>query len=85
MSTANYGSGWPGLARSQHYTLPVSIPPGQSRYLRLMWTSDLCAEAGGTASTDQVKLLVRVGWITRTEDVGLGQAWAVTGTKQSTC
>jgi hypothetical protein len=76
---------WPGDPQTVRYTLPVSIPPGQSRYVRLIWTSSVCLAQGGSRGTDQLGLLVRVGWLTRTEVVWLGQGWYVAGTKQSTC
>jgi hypothetical protein len=76
---------WPGNPQTVRYSLPVSIPPGQSRYIRLMWTSNSCLAQGGSEGTDQLSLQVRVGWFTRTEVVGLGQGWFVEGTKQSTC
>jgi hypothetical protein len=76
---------WPGDPRTVRYSLPVSIPPGQSRYLRLMWTSNVCLEKGGSEGTDQLDLRVRVGWFTRTEVVWLGQGWYVAGTARSTC
>ena len=76
---------WPGDPQTVSYSLPVSIPPGQSRYIRLMWTSNLCLAEGGSEGTDQLSLRVRVGWLTRTEVVWLGQGWYVAGTKQSTC
>jgi hypothetical protein len=76
---------WPGNPQTVRYTLPVSIPPGQSRYVRLIWTSNVCLADGGSQGTDQLSLRVRVGWLTRTEAVWLGQGWYVAGTKQSTC
>jgi hypothetical protein len=75
----------PGAPHAERYTLPVTIPPGQSRDLRLLWTNFDCLQAGGTAAIDQLALRVRVGWITRTEVISLGQAWAVEGTAQSSC
>jgi hypothetical protein len=49
------------------YALPVSIPPGQSRYLRITWISRGCLSKLNEAGMDSVELRVRVGWITRTE------------------
>ena len=83
--SATDGSHDPAAPHSLRFTLPVSIPPGQSRDLRLLWTNADCLQAGGTAGIDQLKLRVRVGWITRTEVISLGQAWAVEGTAQSAC
>jgi len=78
-------TGWPGDPLTVRYNLPVSIPPGQSRYLRLIWTSNICQLVGGSEGTDQLILRVRVGWLTRSETVLLGQGWFVAGTKQSSC
>ena len=72
-------------ATDQRYALPVSIPPHQSRYLRVLWTNDICMAEGGTQSIDQLTLRVRVGWITRAEVVSLSQAWAIEGTRESAC
>jgi hypothetical protein len=85
LSAAQYAHGDAGDPKTQRYVLPVSIPPGQSRYLRVLWTQGVCMAAGSTQSIDELTLRVRVGWITRTEAVGIGQAWAVEGTRQSTC
>jgi hypothetical protein len=83
--SATDGSHNPAAPHALRFTLPVSIPPGQSRDLRLLWTNDDCLQVGGTAGIDQLNLRVRVGWITRTEVISLGQAWAVEGTAQSSC
>jgi hypothetical protein len=49
------------------YALPVSIPPGQSRYLRITWVSHGCLQKESVSGMDSVELRVRVGWSTRTE------------------
>jgi hypothetical protein len=65
-----------GAVRSLRYTLPMSIPPDQSRYLRWLWTSRHCIRnAGSDTGTDELILRVRVGRITRTEVIQLGQGW----------
>jgi len=76
---------YPGDPTTQHYALPVSIPPGHSRYLRVLWTADICMSKGASQSIDQLTLRVRIGWITRTETINLLQSWAVEGTAQSSC
>jgi hypothetical protein len=48
-------------------SLPVSIPPGQSRNLRITWISHGCLSKLNVAGMDAVELQVRVGWTTRTE------------------
>lgn len=60
---------------SLRYTLPVSIPPKQSRALRMMWTSNGCLPAAGESGIGQLTLRVRVGWITRTQVIQLNQAF----------
>lgn len=61
--------------QSLHYALPVSIPPGQSRDMRVIWTSRGCLEKGAESGTSELTLQVRVGWITRTEVIQLNQGW----------
>jgi hypothetical protein len=85
VSTSADSHGYLGSPTGQRYSLPVSIPPGQSRYLRVTWISIVCNMTGGQTGIDNVRLQVRVGWITRTEDVSLNEDWAVAGTAQSTC
>jgi hypothetical protein len=70
----------PDAAPQDRYTLPVSIPPGQSRFLKVTWTSQhFCVQKGGTFGTTAVILRVRVGWITRTEVITLPTEFALTG------
>ena len=68
-----------GIFREVRFTLPGVIPPGQTRLVRVLWTSDICMAGGGTSAVDTLALRVRVGWFTRTEIIPLDQAWAVTG------
>lgn len=71
----------PDAAPQDHYALPVSIPPGQSRFLRVLWTSqNFCVQKGGTFGAAAVVLRVRVGWITRTETITMPEEFALTGT-----
>jgi hypothetical protein len=74
VSTRGYAHGWPGLPRSDHYSMRGVIPPDSSRILRIMWTSG-CALAG----IDHLVLRVRVGLIQRTEVVSLDGEWALSG------
>jgi hypothetical protein len=73
-----------GAVRSVRFTLPGVIPPGQTRLVRVLWTSNTCS-SGGTSSIDSLALRVRVGWFTRTEIIPLGQAWALTGKSHGPC
>jgi HAAS len=82
VSTLTSPSGTPpDVAQQDRYALPVSIPPGQSRFLRVLWTSqDFCVQKNGTFGATAIVLRVRVGWITRTETIGLPTEFALTGT-----
>jgi len=83
ISTRTFAHGDPGDPRSIQYALPVSIPPGQNRWLRLTWIS-ACEDPIARTGIDHVTLLVRVGWFTRTEVISLNQGWFLSGT-QSKC
>ena len=74
------GGSWSAKTR---WDLPGSIPPHSERLLRILWTSLICNTPGGSTIIQDVGLQVRVGLITRTEDLQLGNAWAITGTSTS--
>jgi hypothetical protein len=57
------------------YALPVSIPPGQSRYLRITWISHGCLTKQNTAGINSVELRVRVGWTIRTEHIQFNEGF----------
>jgi hypothetical protein len=57
------------------YGLPVSIPPGQSRYLRITWISRGCLPEQDIAGMDSVELRVRVSWTTRTEYIQFNEGF----------
>lgn len=61
------------------------IPPHSYRWVRVLWRSAHCYlnAAGGSQGTSDLLLRVRVGWITRTEDVPLGAEYAVAATAAS--
>jgi hypothetical protein len=63
-----------GSPQSIPYALPVSIPPGQSRLLRITWISHGCLR-DAVAGMDSVELRVRIGWTTRTEDINFHQGF----------
>lgn len=70
----------PDAPLEDHYTLPVSIPPDQARFLRVLWTSQhFCVQKGGSFGTAVISLRVRVGWITRTETITMPEEFALTG------
>jgi hypothetical protein len=66
------------------FTLPVSIPPFQSRLVRVLWTSDLCLSPGEGNSIGTLALRVRVGWFTRTEIIPQ-QSWTLIGPSHGRC
>jgi hypothetical protein len=61
------------------------IPPHSYRWVRVLWRSAHCYlnAAGGSQGTSDLLLRVRVGWITRTEDVRLPAEFAVAATAAS--
>ena len=67
------------------WDMPGSIPPHSVRLLRVLWISHLCNSPGAQTIFQDISIRVRVGPVTRTEDLNLGQAWALQGTKASAC
>ena len=61
------------------------IPPHSYRWVRVLWRSAHCYlnAAGGWQGTSDLRLRVRVGWITRTEDIQLPAEYAVAATAAS--
>jgi hypothetical protein len=61
------------------------IPPHSYRWIRVLWRSAHCYlnAAGGSQGTSDLRLRVRVGWSTRTEDVPLNAEYAVAATAAS--
>jgi hypothetical protein len=74
-----------GVFHPLSYRLPVSIPPHQTRALRVLWTSTACLAKGTEQKISQLSIRVRVGWLTRTEVVQLNQAWALSGPSHGRC
>ena len=66
-------------ALSSDYTLPGFIPPHSVRQVHVSWTSNLCWGGQGEMGIDSITLQVRVGVLTRTEDIRLQQAFALIG------
>ncbi len=59
-----------------------SIPPHSIRALRVLWDSNICWVPGTPpASIQDIVLTVRVGTVTRTEDIRLFYAVALSGNK----
>jgi len=66
------------------WDLPASIPPHSYRLLRVLWVSYMCTQPGNETTIADLVLQVRVGLITRTEDLPLHTtAFALSGTKAS--
>jgi hypothetical protein len=67
------------------YRIGGPIPPHSYRWVRVLWRSAHCylEAAGGSQGTTDLLLRVRVGWITRIEDVPLTAEFAVGATAAS--
>jgi len=74
------------ITGARSYVSPGVIPPHSFRRLQVSWTSEICPGKDGENITTDILLRVRVGVISRTEDVSLNQAFVVTGDNASpTC
>jgi hypothetical protein len=62
-----------GEPHAVSYRTGGPIPPHSYRWIRVQWRSAHCylEAAGGWQGTSDLQLRVRVGWITRTEDIPL--------------
>ena len=58
------------------------VPPHSYRWVRVLWRSAHCYlnAAGGSQGTTDLRLRIRIGWITKTEDIPLQAEWAVAAT-----
>jgi hypothetical protein len=67
------------------YRIGGPIPPHSYRWVRVLWRSYYCFQVGAGSSFGYTDLLlrVRVGWITRTEDIQLPTEFAVGGSAAS--
>jgi hypothetical protein len=85
-SNADIGNGFVGqiVARGVRFSMPVSIPPFQTRLVRVLWTSNACLTSGEGGGIDQLYLRVRVGWFTRTEIIPQ-QGWYLMGPSHGRC
>jgi hypothetical protein len=64
------------------YRIGGPIPPHSYRWVRVLWRSAHCYlnAAGGSQGFSDLRLRVRVGWITKTEDITLPGEFAVAAT-----
>lgn len=61
-----------------HYGDGVTIPPHHVALLRLLWRTNDCFPAGSGAAMSSVAVRVRVGGLTRTEEISFGNnAWGL--------
>ncbi|TVZ03018.1 hypothetical protein EAS64_21405 [Trebonia kvetii] len=72
---------------SARFLSPGVIPPHSYRFVRVTWTSNICLVGNGTETWfGDIPLQVRVGVITRTEDVRLaGENFALAGPSSGRC
>jgi len=74
------------VSGSRYYASPAVIPPHSFRWLRVTWISQVCLVADGYTWFGDIPFLVRVGAITKTEDVTLdGQNFALAGPSTKHC
>ena len=75
-----------GMDNLVHWSATGSIPPHSIRALRVTWDSNICwIPKTPPTWTQDVELVVRVGTVTRTEDIRLFWAVALAGNKGSQC
>jgi hypothetical protein len=72
------------LSGGSSYVSPGAIPPDSARWVHLTWTSDACM-GSGEAIIDWIPLQVRVGVITRTQDITPVEGFALQGPSQGKC
>ena len=61
------------------HSVPVSIPPHETRALRVLWRTTICQDQGAHYVMKSLELRVRVGWVTRNEVVPLTPYWTLNG------
>jgi hypothetical protein len=67
------------------FVSPGTIPPYSIRFVHVTWTSNFCIFDDGQTSFSDIPLLVRVGLITKIEDVQLSQTFALNGPSHAPC
>jgi len=75
-----------GMDNLVHWSATGSIPPHSIRALRVIWDSNICwIPKSPPAWIQDVELTVRVGTVTKTEDIRLFWAVALAGNKGAQC
>jgi hypothetical protein len=75
-----------GMDNLVRWSFPGSIPPHSVRMLRVLWDSNVCQNPNWSPQYIQdVMLTARVGTVTKTEDIHLNFAVALSGNKGSQC
>jgi hypothetical protein len=72
-----------GEPHAVRYRIGGAIPPHSFRWVRVLWRSYRCYlnAVGGNQGIDELTARVRVGWMTRTENIQLPTEFAVSATK----
>lgn len=74
------------LSGSSYYASPGAIPPHSYRFVRVTWISNVCLQKDGETWFGDIPLRVRVGAITRTEDISLDtETFALEGPSHGKC
>jgi hypothetical protein len=68
-----------------YYASPGAIPPHSDRAIRVTWISHMCLEKNGIVALSDLPLRVRVGLVTRTENVALDTDFALAGPSHGPC
>lgn len=72
------------VSGTSYYASPGVIPPNSIRLVQVFWTSDECMGGDGGVIIDYLTLRVRIGGITRTENIPLENAFELFA-RHSTC
>jgi hypothetical protein len=68
------------------FVSPGAIPPHSYRIVHVSWISEFCEAGNSSTAFSDLPLTVRVGTVTRTEDVNLdGQTFVLDGPTHGTC
>jgi hypothetical protein len=71
-----------GEPHGVRYEIDGAIPPHSYAWVRALWRSYYCYlnAVGGNQGTSDLWVVVKVGWLTRTEDIQLPTEFAVSAT-----